>query len=257
MMTFKVNPCPRCPSSISSTSESIDHDHTGEASIMNVPRKGPVAEAERSLRRGGWFSATAILAYLASFKLVGHLLTNGNYGYFREGLYYKAAGDRLHPPLARRLYGGSSFLPCRGWRAGGGPRGIDGQGAWRGTLRPRLGGAGDARCAELPRDGHLHLDGCVRPAFLGLGSLRPDPDPEAGPTQALAPFRAHRGPRGADQDHRALLRFCGLRRLAAHVKPQAPARAVAVAGRRDRCPVPPPVHLLANHARLAHSRVLD
>src|SRR5829696_5046318 len=49
-------PCPR-PSPISaaaqsSTSESIDHDHTGEASTMNVPRKEPVAEAERSLRRG-------------------------------------------------------------------------------------------------------------------------------------------------------------------------------------------------------------
>src|SRR5215208_3941989 len=95
MTTFKVNPWPRCPSSISSTSESIDHDHTGEASIMNVPRKEPVAEAERSLRRGGWFGATAILAYLASFKLVGHLLTNGNYGYFRDELYYMAAGERL------------------------------------------------------------------------------------------------------------------------------------------------------------------
>src|SRR5829696_6652502 len=95
MTTFKVNPWPRCPSSISSTSESIDHDHTGEASTMNVPRKGPVAEAERSLRRGGWFGATAILAYLASFKLVGHLLTNGNYGYFRDELYYMAAGERL------------------------------------------------------------------------------------------------------------------------------------------------------------------
>ena len=62
---------------------------------MNVPRKEPVAEAERSLRRGGWFGATAILAYLASLKLVGHLLTNGNYGYFRDELYYMAAGERL------------------------------------------------------------------------------------------------------------------------------------------------------------------
>src|SRR5215208_461377 len=62
---------------------------------MNVPRKEPVAEAERSLRRGGWFGATAILAYLASLKLVGHLLTNGNYGYFRDELYYFVAGERL------------------------------------------------------------------------------------------------------------------------------------------------------------------
>src|SRR5215218_5851828 len=62
---------------------------------MNVPRREPVAEAERTLRRGGWFGATAILAYLASLKLVGHLLTNGNYGYFRDEFYFMAAGERL------------------------------------------------------------------------------------------------------------------------------------------------------------------
>ena len=53
---------------------------------MNVWRHEPVAEAERTRRRGGWFGATAILAYLASFKLMLHLLTNGNYGYFRDEL---------------------------------------------------------------------------------------------------------------------------------------------------------------------------
>ena len=54
-----------------------------------------MAEAERTLRRGGWFGATAILAHLASLKLVGHLLTNGNYGYFRDEFYLMAAGERL------------------------------------------------------------------------------------------------------------------------------------------------------------------
>jgi hypothetical protein len=62
---------------------------------MNLPRKEPVAEAERTLRRVGWFGASAILAYLASFKVLLHLLTNGNYGYFRDELYYVAAGERL------------------------------------------------------------------------------------------------------------------------------------------------------------------
>jgi 4-amino-4-deoxy-L-arabinose transferase-like glycosyltransferase len=62
---------------------------------MNLLRKEPVAEAERTLRRGGWFGATAILVYLASLKLLVHLLTNGNYGYFRDELYYMAAAEHL------------------------------------------------------------------------------------------------------------------------------------------------------------------
>ena len=41
------------------------------------------------------FGATAILAYLAAAKLLVHLLTAGNYGYFRDELYYVAVGGRL------------------------------------------------------------------------------------------------------------------------------------------------------------------
>lgn len=64
--------------------------------------------------------ATAILVYLALVKLFLHLLTAGNYGYFRDELYYVAAGEHLDfgyvdfPPfvalvarLTRTLFGDS------------------------------------------------------------------------------------------------------------------------------------------------------
>src|SRR3712207_9224527 len=37
----------------------------------------------------------SLLAYLALAKLLVHLLTADNYGYFRDELYYMAAGGRL------------------------------------------------------------------------------------------------------------------------------------------------------------------
>src|SRR5919107_220337 len=40
-------------------------------------------------------SENALLAYLAIAKLLVHLLTNGNYGYFRDKFYYIAASERL------------------------------------------------------------------------------------------------------------------------------------------------------------------
>ncbi|MBI4518792.1 MAG: glycosyltransferase family 39 protein [Deltaproteobacteria bacterium] len=67
-------------------------------------------------------TALAVLLCLAAGKLLIHLLTNGNYGYFRDELYYIACSDRLawgyvdHPPLSigilaatRALLGNSIF----------------------------------------------------------------------------------------------------------------------------------------------------
>jgi hypothetical protein len=66
------------------------------------------------------FGAPAILVYLGLFKLLLHLLTAENYGYFRDELYYVAAGEHLDfgyvdfPPLVavvaavtRALFGDS------------------------------------------------------------------------------------------------------------------------------------------------------
>jgi hypothetical protein len=51
--------------------------------------------SERRLSRESLAGATAILVYLALLKLVVHLLTTGNYGYFRDEFYYIAAGEHL------------------------------------------------------------------------------------------------------------------------------------------------------------------
>ena len=67
-------------------------------------------------------SDVAVVAYLALGKLLLHFLTNGQYGYFRDELYFLACGERLdwgyvdQPPLiavaarvARVLFGDSLF----------------------------------------------------------------------------------------------------------------------------------------------------
>ncbi|MCA1740557.1 MAG: glycosyltransferase family 39 protein, partial [Actinobacteria bacterium] len=48
------------------------------------------------LRRWLW-SGPAVVVFLAFVKLLVHLLTAGNYGYFRDELYYMAAGEHLAP----------------------------------------------------------------------------------------------------------------------------------------------------------------
>jgi hypothetical protein len=75
---------------------------------------------QRPARRPALFGATAILVYLGLFKLLLHLFTADNYGYFRDELYYVAAGEHLDagyvdfPPLVafvaaltRALFGDS------------------------------------------------------------------------------------------------------------------------------------------------------
>jgi len=74
------------------------------------------------LSRQTLLSDTAILIYLALFKLILHWLTSGGYGYFRDEFYYIAASQRLQfgylefPPmialitaLTRGLLGESLF----------------------------------------------------------------------------------------------------------------------------------------------------
>lgn len=76
--------------------------------------RSPAARADRD--------ATGLLAGIALVHIALHLLTNGNYGIFRDELYYIACSDRLawgyvdHPPLSiailavtRRLFGDSVF----------------------------------------------------------------------------------------------------------------------------------------------------
>jgi hypothetical protein len=73
----------------------------------NYRMSGParVGAGATAQRGRAWLGANAILLYLALFKLLLHLFTAGNYGYFRDELYYMAAGQHLDfgyvdfPPL--------------------------------------------------------------------------------------------------------------------------------------------------------------
>jgi 4-amino-4-deoxy-L-arabinose transferase-like glycosyltransferase len=78
----------------------------------------PAGDGSRPLGR----TAVAVLVGLALAKLLIHFATNGNYGYFRDELYYIACSDHLawgyvdHPPLSiailaatRALLGDSIF----------------------------------------------------------------------------------------------------------------------------------------------------
>src|SRR4028119_672038 len=105
-------------------------------------RDGPTARAgdkvpELRRTRRALLGGGAVLVLLALVKLLVHLLTAGNYGYFRDELYYIAASERLDfgyvdfPPfvalataLARATLGDSllalHLLPGVGGAGGGG-----------------------------------------------------------------------------------------------------------------------------------------
>ena len=60
---------------------------------MTASSHGTATEEVRTSR---WLlGANAVLGLLALIKLITHLLTASNYGYFRDELYYIAAGERL------------------------------------------------------------------------------------------------------------------------------------------------------------------
>src|ERR671920_2026984 len=75
-----------------------------------------MASSKKAFLRWSPASENALLAYLALAKLLVHLLTNGNYGYFRDEFYYVAAGERLNlgyvdfPPFVAIVADVSRFL---------------------------------------------------------------------------------------------------------------------------------------------------
>jgi 4-amino-4-deoxy-L-arabinose transferase-like glycosyltransferase len=98
------------------------------ATAIHPVHQGKVVESR-------WTSLLAIAVYFAFTKLLLHLLTNNQYGYFRDELYYIACGEHLdwgyvdHAPMAawlvkfsRTLFGDSLFalrlFPAMAARAG-------------------------------------------------------------------------------------------------------------------------------------------
>ena len=74
----------------------------------------PVAERpanQRLLSREALTSATALLLYIALASFVAHMIVAGNYGYFRDELYYIDAGRHFQT-------GYVDFPPFIAWLAG-------------------------------------------------------------------------------------------------------------------------------------------
>jgi hypothetical protein len=58
-------------------------------------RKSFQGSHKKLISRQTLLSATALLIYLALIKFLVHLVTGGNYGFFRDELYYIDAGQHL------------------------------------------------------------------------------------------------------------------------------------------------------------------
>jgi hypothetical protein len=54
-----------------------------------------VAAHQDPSHRSRWTSSAAVACYFAGAKLLIHFLTNGQYGYFRDELYFIARGEHL------------------------------------------------------------------------------------------------------------------------------------------------------------------
>lgn len=117
-------------------------------------------------------SDTGLLALLALAKLLIHLLTSGGYGYFRDELYYMAAGRRLdfgyvdYPPFVAlvaalaRVVGGETLLALRFLPALAGASVV----FITGLIARALGGG---RAAQ----GMAALCILITPQYLGMNSL--------------------------------------------------------------------------------------
>src|ERR687894_3192943 len=131
-----------------------------------------MASSERALSHWSPASENALLAYLALAKLLVHLLTNGNYGYFRDEFYYVAAGEHLDlgyvdfPPFVAIVADVSRFL------LGDSPMALRFLPALAGSLVVVLAGLmarelGGGRFAQ----GLAALATLVAPNFLAMGTF--------------------------------------------------------------------------------------
>ena len=80
------------------------------------PSSKPAGLSSRLFSRKALLGDKAILAYIAAVGFVGHVLVAGNYGYFRDELYYIVSGQHLSfgyvdfPPMIAFLAAALNFI---------------------------------------------------------------------------------------------------------------------------------------------------